>query len=86
MRILINSFGLSGKGKVIIDGVTHGVKDGSGVIVPAGARHNVINTSRKTTLRLYTLYSPPEHQDGVVRHTKKEAITTEEHFAGQTTE
>ena len=75
-----------GKGKVIIDGVGHGVKDGYGVIVPAGARHNVINTSKKATLRLYTIYSPPEHQDGVIRHTKKDATATEEHFAGQTTE
>ena len=76
----------SGEGKVIIDGVEHGVKDGSGVIVPAGARHNVVNTSKRANLRLYTIYSPPEHQDGVVRHTKKEAMGSEEHFDGKTTE
>jgi mannose-6-phosphate isomerase-like protein (cupin superfamily) len=76
----------SGEGKVIIDGVEHRVKDGSGVIVPAGAKHNVINTSKRANLRLYTLYSPPEHRDGVVRHTKQEAMATEEHFDGQTTE
>ena len=75
-----------GEGKVIIDGVEHRVKDGNGVIVPAGARHNVINTSRLTNLKLYTIYSPPEHQDGVVRHTKREAMTSEEHFDGRTTE
>jgi mannose-6-phosphate isomerase-like protein (cupin superfamily) len=75
-----------GEGKVIIDGVEHSVKDGNGVIVPAGARHNVINTSKLMDLRLYTIYSPPEHQDGVVRHTKKEAMSSEEHFDGQTTE
>jgi len=75
-----------GEGKVIIDGVEHRVKDGNGVIVPAGARHNVINTSRLVNLRLYTIYSPPEHQDGVVRHTKKEAMASKEHFDGQTTE
>jgi mannose-6-phosphate isomerase-like protein (cupin superfamily) len=75
-----------GEGKVIIDGVEHSVKGGHGVIVPAGARHNVVNTSRRANLRLYTIYSPPEHQDGVVRHTKKEAMASEEHFDGRTTE
>jgi len=76
----------AGVGKVIIDGVEHRVKDGNGVIVPAGARHNVVNTSERANLRLYTIYSPPEHQDRVVRHTKKEAMASEEHFDGQTTE
>lgn len=75
-----------GEGKVIIDSVEHRVKDGNGVIVPAGARHNVINTSKLLKLKLYTIYSPPEHQDGVVRRTKKEAMASEEHFDGQTTE
>jgi mannose-6-phosphate isomerase-like protein (cupin superfamily) len=75
-----------GEGKVIIDGVEHRVKDGDGVIVPAGARHNVVNISKRVNLRLYTIYSPPEHQDGVVRHTKQEAIASEEHFDGRTTE
>ena len=75
-----------GEGKVIIDGVEHRVKDGNGVIVPAGAKHNVVNTSKRANLRLYTIYSPPEHQDGVVRHTKKEAVASEEHFDGRTTE
>ena len=75
-----------GEGKVTIDGVEHRVKDGTGVIVPAGARHNVINTSKTSNLKLYTIYSPPEHQDGVVRHTKKEAMASEEHFDGRTTE
>ncbi|MFB0504513.1 MAG: cupin domain-containing protein [Candidatus Bathyarchaeia archaeon] len=75
-----------GEGKVIIDGVEHRVKDGNGVIVPAGAKHNVINTSKRVNLKLYTIYSPPEHQDGIVRHTRKEAIASEEHFDGRTTE
>ena len=75
-----------GEGKMIIDGVEHRVKDGNGIIVPAGARHNVINTSKLMNLRLYTIYSPPEHQDGIVRHTKKEAIASKEHFDGKTTE
>ena len=76
----------AGEGKAIIDGKEHKVKDGSAVIVPAGARHNVINTSKRMNLKLYTIYSPPEHQDGVVRHTRKEAMTREEHFDGKTTE
>jgi mannose-6-phosphate isomerase-like protein (cupin superfamily) len=76
----------AGEGKVIIDGVEHRIKDGNGVIVPAGAKHNVINTSKRAHLRLYTIYSPAEHQDGVVRHTKKEAMASEEHFDGRTTE
>lgn len=75
-----------GEGKVIIDGIEHRVKDGNGAIVPAGAKHNVINTSKLVNLKLYTIYSPPEHQDGVVRHTKKEAMASEEHFDGKTTE
>ena len=75
-----------GEGKVIIDNVEHPVSDGYGVIIPAGAKHNVINTSKRVNLKLYTIYSPPEHQEGVVRHTKKEAAEREEHFDGRTTE
>ena len=75
-----------GEGKVIINGVEHSIKDGDAVIVPAGARHNVVNISKRADLRLYTIYSPPEHQDGVVRHTKKEVMASEEHFDGRTTE
>jgi mannose-6-phosphate isomerase-like protein (cupin superfamily) len=63
-----------GEGKVFIDGIEHRVKDGNGVIVPAGAKHNVVNTSKRAKLRLYTIYSPPEHKDGVVRHTKRDAM------------
>lgn len=75
-----------GEGEVSIDSAKHPVKDGDAVIVPAGARHNVKNVSKRQNLRLYTIYSPPEHQDGVVRHTKKEAMASEEHFDGRTTE
>lgn len=75
-----------GEGKVIIDGKEHSVKDGSGVIVPAGAQHNVINTSKSAKLKLYTIYSPPEHQDKVVRHTKKDAEANPEEFDGKTSE
>jgi mannose-6-phosphate isomerase-like protein (cupin superfamily) len=75
-----------GEGKVIIDGIEHPVKDGTGVVIPAGAKHNVVNTSKGKELRLYTIYSPPEHQDKVVRHTKAEALAKEEHFDGKTSE
>jgi mannose-6-phosphate isomerase-like protein (cupin superfamily) len=76
----------AGEGKVVIDGVEHPVRDGDAAIVPAGAKHNVINTSASSELRLYTIYSPPEHQDGTIRHTKAEAIAKEEEFDGRTTE
>jgi mannose-6-phosphate isomerase-like protein (cupin superfamily) len=75
-----------GKGVVVIDGVKHAVKDGSGVIVPCGAKHNVKNTSKTSNLKLYTIYSPPEHHDKVVRKTRQEALAREEHFNGKTTE
>ena len=76
----------AGEGKVIIDGVKHSVKDGSGVIVPAGAKHNVVNTSKRAKLKLYTIYSPPEHIDKVIRHTKADAEAEPEEFDGKTTE
>jgi mannose-6-phosphate isomerase-like protein (cupin superfamily) len=75
-----------GEGKVVIDGVEHNVRDGDAVMVPAGARHNVVNVSKGSDLKLYTIYSPPEHQDGIVRHTRAEAMASEEHFDGRTTE
>jgi mannose-6-phosphate isomerase-like protein (cupin superfamily) len=75
-----------GEGMVIIDGVKHQVRDGSGVVVPSGARHNVLNTSSKMNLKLYTIYSPPEHQDKVVRHTKADATKEPEEYDGKPTE
>lgn len=74
-----------GEGEVMIDGVTHEVEADFAVVVPAGARHNVINTGDEP-LKLYTLYGPPEHRDGVVHRTKAEADKSEEHFDGKTTE
>ncbi|WP_312166413.1 cupin domain-containing protein [Phenylobacterium sp.] len=74
-----------GKGEVWIDGEKTKVKADFAIIVPAGARHNVVNTGDKA-LRLYTLYGPPEHRDGVVRATKAEADASEEHFDGVLTE
>lgn len=75
-----------GEGKVIIDDVKHKVRDGKAVVVPSGAKHNVVNTSKKEDLKLYTIYSPPEHQDKVVRHTKEQAMEEEEHYDGKPTE
>ena len=74
-----------GKGEVWIDGVRTRIKSDDAIIVPAGARHNVINTGDKS-LKLYTLYGPPDHRDGIFRTTKAEAEATEEHFDGTTTE
>ena len=76
-----------GKGAVEIDGVAHAVEDDDAIIVPAGARHNVINSGEKP-LKLYTLYAPPEHKDGVVQATKAEAEARHEaeQFDGTTTE
>jgi mannose-6-phosphate isomerase-like protein (cupin superfamily) len=76
----------TGQGEVIIDGTRHAVKDGSGVVVPSGSKHNVVNTSKTADLKLYTIYSPPEHKDKVIRKTRHEAMAREEHFNGKTTE
>lgn len=75
-----------GEGKVIIDGNEYKVGDGDAVVVPMGAQHNVINTSATDPLKLYTIYSPAHHQDGVVRATKEEAEKDSPEFDGVTTE
>jgi mannose-6-phosphate isomerase-like protein (cupin superfamily) len=75
-----------GQGKCIIDGNEYKLKDGVVIVVPAGAEHNVINTSEIEELKLYTIYSPPHHKDGIIRATKKEAETKEAPFDGVTTE
>src|SRR3972149_1038146 len=67
-----------GEGKVVIDGQESVVKDGWGGGVPAGIRHNVINTSETQSLKLYTIYSPAHHPDGTVHKTKEEALAAEE--------
>ena len=76
-----------GAGQVDIDQTSYSVEDGSGVIVPAGARHNVRNTGQRP-LKLYTLYGPPEHKDGIVQSTKTEAEARHRHeeWDGMTTE
>lgn len=75
----------TGEGEISIDGNVSGVRSDMAMIVPAGARHNVRNTGNEP-LKLYTIYGPPEHVDGVVRATKAEAEASEEHFDGRTTE
>ncbi len=75
-----------GEGEVIIDDTTYRVKDGSAVVVPRGARHNVVNTSKNAALKLYTIYSPPEHRNGVNHKTKADAEADSEHFDGKTSE
>lgn len=74
-----------GSGEIHIDGVRHRVEDDFAVIVPAGACHNVVNTG-SAPLRIYTIYGPPEHVEGVVHKTKAEADAAHEHFDGRTTE
>jgi mannose-6-phosphate isomerase-like protein (cupin superfamily) len=74
-----------GKGEVWIDGRRTRIEGDMGIVVPAGAKHNIKNTGHKP-LKLYTLYAPPHHADGTVHVTKAEAMASKEHFAGQTTE
>lgn len=75
-----------GEGKVVLDGVEHEIKAEYAVLVPAGTKHNVINTSDTTPLKLYTIYSPPNHRDGIIHATKEQAEADSEHFDGKTTE
>jgi mannose-6-phosphate isomerase-like protein (cupin superfamily) len=75
-----------GHGKVIINETEYVVSDGDSVIVPTGARHNVINTSDTKSLKLYTIYSPPHHKDKVIRVTKDEALADGPEFDGATSE
>jgi mannose-6-phosphate isomerase-like protein (cupin superfamily) len=66
-----------GRGKVIIDGDETLVINGAGIVIPAGSEHNVINLSSKSDLKLYTIYSPPQHKDGIIHKTKKDAMADE---------
>lgn len=75
-----------GQGKCIIDGNEYEVHDGDVVIVPAGAKHNIINISKTEELKLYTIYSPAHHKDGIVWATRAEAMANEAEFDGVTTE
>ncbi|MCE9606034.1 MAG: cupin domain-containing protein [Planctomycetia bacterium] len=75
----------AGSGEAVLDGVRTAIRAGFAVIVPAGANHNIINTG-DVPLKLYTVYSPPNHRDGVVHPTRKDAEADDEHFDGKTTE
>ena len=74
-----------GSGVAILDGVSSPISDGFAVLVPAGARHNIVNTG-SAPLKLYTLYSPPNHRDGVIHPKKTDAEKDTEKFDGKTTE
>jgi mannose-6-phosphate isomerase-like protein (cupin superfamily) len=76
----------SGEGLCTIDGNQYAVADGSAIVVPAGAEHNVVNTSDTEDLKLYTIYSPPHHKDGITRQTREEAEQNDQEFDGITTE
>ncbi len=75
-----------GEGTAIIDGQEYTLTDGVAVVVPASARHNIINTSTSEPLKLYSLYAPPHHADGVVHESKADAESDHEEFLGDTTE
>jgi len=69
----------AGTGKAVLDGKEYPLKDGSAVVVPAGVEHNFINTSKDQNMKLYSIYTPPEHADGTVHATKAEADAAEHH-------
>ncbi len=74
-----------GTGEAVLEGVRTEISPGFAVLVPAGTKHNIINTG-KVPLKLYTLYAPPNHREGVVHRTRAEAEKDTEHFDGKTTE
>ena len=75
----------AGEGTVWLDGQSHKVRDGIAVVIPAGTRHNVVNTSQDSDLKLYSIYSPPEHKVGTMHRTKKDADADHDHhFDGRT--
>lgn len=75
----------SGEGKAILGGETHDIADGSAIVIPAGTKHNVVNTSSKHPLKLYTIYTPPEHKRDTRHRTKGDALADrDDHFDGKT--
>jgi mannose-6-phosphate isomerase-like protein (cupin superfamily) len=74
-----------GTGTALMDGVTTAIEAGFAVLVPAGTKHNIVNTGA-ASMKLYTIYSPPNHRDGVVHHTRADALADSERFDGKTTE
>ena len=75
-----------GRGRVEIDGSKYQVKDGDAVVIPAGAKHNVVNLSAEEEMKIYTIYSPPHHKDGIIHKTKQQAEEDDEDFDGRATE
>lgn len=75
----------AGNGKCVINGNEYDIADGDCIIIPAGSEHNVINTGTEP-LKMYTIYTPPHHQDGIEFKTKEEAVASDEKFDGKTTE
>ncbi len=73
-----------GQGKAVLNDQEYDIEDDFAIVIPAGTKHNIINTSEEEEMKLYTIYSPPEHQDGTIHPTKADA--QEEHFDGKTTE
>lgn len=76
----------AGEGKAILDGVEHPIAANDAIVIPAGTAHNIVNASATEWLKLYTIYSPPEHRNGVVHATKADAERDDEHFNGATSE
>jgi len=75
-----------GRGRAVLNGVETDIEDNYAIVIPAGTKHNIINTSEEKSLKLYTVYSPPNHRDGVIHPAKKDAESDEENFDGKTTE
>ena len=75
-----------GKGKCIVDGNEYELTTGTAIIIPSGSQHNIINTSETEDLKMYTLYSPPHHKDGIVFKIKEDAEASNEEFDGITSE
>ena len=75
-----------GEGKAILNDQEHKIEDGSAIVIPAGTKHNIVNLSQEKEMKLYTIYSPPNHRDRVLHPTKADAMADEEQFDGITTE
>lgn len=75
-----------GEGKVIINDNEYKVEDGDAIIIPAGSKHNIINTDKDNELKMYTIYAPPHHKDGIIHKTKKDAKDSNEKFDGKISE
>lgn len=71
----------AGTGQTILDGIAQDITAGSAVVIPAGTKHNIVNTSATEPLKLYTIYSPPQHRDGTIHRTKAEAVADENDHA-----